>query len=347
MSFDVLRAICCVMVVLLHVCGLFTKDYAKQFNYPNYFYSIANFYLFPTRIAVPCFVMMGGWFAINKKTNVDEQLYIKSRLNKIAKPTCLFALIYACYDVVVNAIKSSSFDIQMLEVIPKIIVKPYHHLWYAYMIICMYLVVPNLISLLNQIGRHKFQYFSLMLMLLGMVMDYTCRLSWPVMFIKYLGYFCMGWTIKNLVDTDSKMRKNHFLECGLLILFFLFIEYEIRDAYALEDVSYFGGNFDILVILSSMLIYAHFCKSEVRIKKFLPFLKKISQASFYIYLIHYGVLLVVDNILDALFKKYSIIRNPIWYIPLATLIIWSISFLGAKLIMDFSERVTLRRHVKD
>lgn len=105
MSFDVLRAICCVMVVLLHVCGLFTKDYAKQFNYPNYFYSIANFYLFPTRIAVPCFVMMGG-VAINKKTNVDEQLYIKSRLNKIAKPTCLFALIYACYDVVVNAIKS-------------------------------------------------------------------------------------------------------------------------------------------------------------------------------------------------------------------------------------------------
>ncbi len=211
--------------------------------------------------------MMGG-VAINKKTNVDEQTYIKSRLNKIAKPTSLFALIYACYDVVVNAIKSSSFDIQMLEAIPKIIIaKPYHHLWYAYMIICMYLVVPNLISLLNQIGRHKFQYFSLMLMLLGMVMDYTCQLSWPVMFIKYLGYFCMGWTIKNLVDTDSKMRKKHFLECGLLILFFLFIEYEIRDAYALEDVSYFGGNFDILVILSSMLIYAYFCKSEVKIKK--------------------------------------------------------------------------------
>ena len=162
-----------------------------------------------------------GGVAINKKTNVDEQTYIKSRLNKIAKPTSLFALIYACYDVVVNAIKSSSFDIQMLEAIPKIIIaKPYHHLWYAYMIICMYLVVPNLISLLNQIGRHKFQYFSLMLMLLGMVMDYTCQLSWPVMFIKYLGYFCMGWTIKNLVDTDSKMRKKHFLECGLLILFF-------------------------------------------------------------------------------------------------------------------------------
>ncbi len=43
MSFDVLRAICCVMVVLLHVCGLFTKDYAKQFNYPDYFYLVANF----------------------------------------------------------------------------------------------------------------------------------------------------------------------------------------------------------------------------------------------------------------------------------------------------------------
>lgn len=69
----------------------------------------------------------------------------------------------------------------MLEAIPKIIVKPYHHLWYVYMIICMYLVVPNLISLLNQIGRHKFRYLSLMLMLLGMVMDYTCQLSWPVM----------------------------------------------------------------------------------------------------------------------------------------------------------------------
>lgn len=60
LSFDVLRAICCMLVVLLHTCGLFTKDYAKQFNYPNYFYSVANFYLFFTRIAVPCFVMMGG-----------------------------------------------------------------------------------------------------------------------------------------------------------------------------------------------------------------------------------------------------------------------------------------------
>ena len=332
MNFDVLRSICCMMVVLLHTCGLFTKDYAKQFNYPNYFYSVANFYLFSTRIAVPCFVMMGGWFAINKKTNVDGQSYIKSRLNKIAKPTILFALIYACYDVIVSIIKSSSFDIQMFEPILKIIANPYHHLWYAYMITCMYLVVPYLIPLLNQIGRYKFRYFSLMMMILGMIMDYTCQLSWPMLFIKYLGYFCMGWTIKDFIDTNPKMRHYHFLRYGLLFLFILFIEYEIRDVFALEDVSYFGGNFDILVILSSMLIYAHFCKSEIKIKKFLPFLIKVSQMSFYIYLIHYGVLLIVDNILEALFSKYFIIRNPIWYIPLTALAVWSISYIGASML---------------
>ena len=270
--------------------------------------------------------------AINKRTNVNGQSYIKSRLNKIAKPTIFFALIYACYDVAVNIIKSSSFDIQMLEPFLKIIVNPYHHLWYAYMITCMYLIVPYLISLLSQIGRYKFRHFSLMMIILGMIMDYTCQLSWPVLFIKYLGYFCMGWTIKDFIDTNPEMKKIHFFRYGLLFLFFLFVEYELRDAFALEDVSYFGGNFDILVILSSMLIYAHFCKSKIEIKKVLPFLEKVSQMSFYIYLMHYGVLLGVDNILEALFSKYSIIRNPIWYIPLTALLVWSVSYLGSKLI---------------
>lgn len=336
-SYDILRCISCISVVILHVAAMYVSEDYQSFVDLNEFMT-ASIWRVITRLAVPSFVMLSGAFLIIPQ-NEDFQYFYRKMLRKIIHPTIIFSFIYVGYHYMkiigrnilnISLGKDDDLWLPILNLLRGI---PHDMMWYMFMIIGLYFITPVIVMIKGKISLKSYQIWACIMLIYGMLVNYTCSLSWILQFVPWIGYFLMGNVIKEYIKakrentSGGKMSAIAIAIAYLsLIMYWYLLTYKSGTVIAPES-------FSPIVVLSTLLQFAGI--SFLDIKKNHYLISTISKYSLQIYLIH-PIFVEVFILLCRRILKYF---PPAAFLPIYALIIVVMCMVVTKCMMVAKKRI--------
>lgn len=201
-SFDALRIISALGVVLIHVSAPLLTTYASRG--PRSWW-IGNLYDSAVRWCVPVFVMLSGAFLLGRSEPLGR--FWKKRGRKVLVPFVAWSLFYAWWAA---AKRDGEPDWLRFLMQPT-----YYHLWFFYMILGLYVLAPAIDALLRAADAHLLAYlvgvwfvWASVLPTLEAQLDFDTRLG-PERYnvpLQFAGYFILGWLLSRPLLTNERER---------------------------------------------------------------------------------------------------------------------------------------------
>ena len=321
---DNLKVVASFMVVILHISA---QGWTK-YDINSYNWKIVNIYDGIVRCAVPIFVMISGVLFLNKK--IDCFNIYKTYISRLVIAYIFWSIIYAIYNggsvkqIIGNSIKG------------------YYHMWYIQMLIGIYIVLPILYLIKDNINILKyvlcigFVFIFIIPEIIYVINDFgTPNIvkvadalnyilnNMSVMIIgKYSFYFLLGYYI-DLTNYDLRMKQYIYLFGFLGVLSTIILTQISSCMIGCAKATYFD-NFTVGILVESIAIFVLF-KDYIKKNNIII---TISKSSMGIYLVH---VLFIEIFLKN-FDKYFLNINPIFSIPVLAIIIYIASFIVAFLL---------------
>lgn len=340
--FDLLRTITCVCVIFVHLGATYA---VKDFGTLNFW--IGNIYDALGRIGVPLFVMISGALMLDKNYK-----YSKEKLEKHIIRMILFFIFWSVFYCIIYQIvipKFTNTPIRIKRIVNDLIVGHFH-LWFIYLIIGLYLIVPLLRLWVNDDNKKYIEYFIILSIIFVYIIQYITTIgeNFSNSFEKindiinknlqlkyiggYTGYFLLGWYLSNY---DSK-HKNVIYFLGILGLLVSIIGTFILSSMANKSLTLYN-NLGINVLAQSVAVFV-FIKDKFKEKENEnKVVKSISKYSLGIYAMHPAFITVIYKIFEI-----SNINNALICIPIAFAVVFLGSYLGTYI---FSKIPGLRKVV--
>lgn len=333
---DNLRTFSVFAVVILHVAAGFVSGIdTSDPMYGNYTWWAGNIYDSIMRWCVPSFVIISGYFLLNK--NESNKIFFQKRLRKIFIPLLFWSLFFSFWVILKSIVKddvSSGFT-----TVAKgwILGRPYYHLWYLFMIPFLYIITPVLRLIFKNASRIEIFMFIILCFSLAIlntifaniisILDVVSKEKlFTNTFLSYIGYFCFGGYV-------AKFNINIKNNLCLLILFSSWLV-TIFGSYFFT-YSYFYSYLSINTVLASIAIFflvKNFFNRELGLSNF-------SKLSFGIYLIHP---VFIDAITFSS-KSWLLSKVDVYlYIPIVGLVVFLLSYIT---VLVMSKIVFLRKCV--
>jgi surface polysaccharide O-acyltransferase-like enzyme len=311
-NLELLRVCACVMVVLVHVTKWVMPRSLSESEF-----LIGNIINGFSVICVPLFVIISGYFVLNNSRNTDIEIFYKKSFFNVVVPVLFYSLFYVSFSLFKvkvfheGSIKDIIYGLAMG--------KPYYHLWYMYMLIGLYLLVPFVIKAFDGYGDKVILYASgyfLAMAAIASVWNYVFEVKkfWPLDFVTYLGYFIFGM---HLARTPKPV--NRFLSLSVYIFASACIIVLSTKTYSIAaNHSYFFSYVSVLSIISAISFFNFIRSLKINSSRVLSFSSKYS---FRVYLIHAFFLDVILSIFGGAAWIHSVPLISILAIAGATLVL--------------------------
>lgn len=292
-NFDLLRVVSCIAVILIHV----SKDWFNEACYAvstgstiselNHPIGISVLVTVP-RFAVPCFIMLSGAFILNKKSTRNYKMFYSNIFKRIGIPTVIFSIAYVLYRVPFCFIGESTALSEIKSLVIDIFKGcPMYHMWYLYMIIGIYALAPLLVRFKETVSDKTFNSIAFGFLILANLSQWTTNnvyFTWDLgNSFEYLGYFMVGYCIRNNVVKKSSGKAVSAIALGIIIeLTGAYFQYGVICRGIQENKMIIPSS--PIIVMSSLLIFYGFANFN-----FNKNISRLSFLTFYIYLIHAGV----------------------------------------------------------
>lgn len=158
-----IRCIAVLLVVLTHVVAIPIQNWSQEFdeNYMLYslIYSIGN-------CGVPLFLMISGSLLLDKNKEISISKVYKKMIPRILVPLLIYGF---CFAILEMYFDTKSIDVLM---IPKALLRvinrrSWGHLWYLYMLLGIYMFLPELKFIVDNMSDKLLNYSLMILIILG------------------------------------------------------------------------------------------------------------------------------------------------------------------------------------
>lgn len=250
-------------------------------------------------LGVSSFVMLSGAFTLGNEKNEKYLYYWKKTFIKIIEPTLLVSVVYMAWNFIF-LYRSVGFACAWKDVLLSLIQgKPYYHLWYMYMIIILYLIVPFIIKIKNLIGSKAYTAIGICGVLLGVIIGafYKSDFEWGINSFKYIGYFILGDCIHSAFIINKSHRKAMCVLPVALAAFGgdgLLRIYEIKNNVKIFPMSLYSSVCPFIIV-GTILIFIAFANMKVKNN---PLISSLAENSFWMYLVHALVLEIIIILLE-------------------------------------------------
>lgn len=224
---SVLRIAATLAVILLHTCNTITNNSADYLITDSQHYVLTSI-TFLMNWAVPVFFMISGALLINGNKEINYDLVLRKYCKRILLALIVFGIPFSMMEIFMNTRTLS------LSMIPKACLNiltgnSWGHLWYLYVLIGLYLVLPVINVFINKASRRTSITFIALIFIFCFLIPMVNRLfevkiafEMPIMSYA-LFYFIVG---KMLYAVDSNVFIKKWI-CGcvlaLLVLLLLVI----------------------------------------------------------------------------------------------------------------------------
>ena len=323
--FDCLRILATFAVMILHL----SSQYWYVVDVGIYEWMVFSFYDGMVRWAVPVFVMISGALFLGRDISIER--IFKKNILRIVTAFIFWSALYA----IVNLITGRS---ELKNALREFVEGP-THLWFLFMIVGLYLLVPLLKKIVANDGLVR--YFVLLSLVFTFVLPYTITLislyaekiaSIASGILKsvnfnftlgYVGYFVFGYYFSHInINTRKKWMIYLLGIVGLFVTIFAQVLFPITDKAA---SFVFHENMTVNVMLISVSIFV-FARNNLSFPndsdKTAAMIRNISEYSFGAYLVHAMVITQLNHI----FGLNTLSFNPIISVPVIGVMVFIISF---------------------
>ena len=307
---DVLRVYSCLAIVFFHTFAHMIIPYGSFLTETELYFSVVlqnsvNFCL-------TCFVMISGFLFLYKDIPI-KKIFTKYIL-RMALALIAFGVPFAFMEVFYNAHYQFSAD-QIKTVLLNVYQgKMWAHMWYLYMVIGLYLLVPLFRVFAKYADKKTMEYILIVLFIftsviptLQSIIPYELGLNIPIpsifVFYFFLGYYLQQYNIR---------INNKIIYSGMAfyILYMILICLNKKLYNARGDIIGLDSFISPLIVMYSIMFFCFF-RQNVSFKKIYAFLSPLT----------FGVYLMHPFFLNLLFKVFKF--TPENY-PLAVVIVFSL-----------------------
>lgn len=289
---DLCRVLAIFGVVVIHACGSFFNKYGTIAEGD---WLSVNFLDSLVRCSVPLFVMLSGALLLKRDTGLAVIPEIIRRISKVLIPLILWGVSYLFY---VSYFSGESIKWRSLLTQP-----PMYHLWFVYMIIGIYFLLPVFQAIFQAIINRR----DLQIYLLAIWAVMTCgpiyqsmpllNLMQQTSLFGYGGYFILGGVIaSSSFDRVIAPVWAAIYLVGVAVTFFLTSQ-SSKQANQLIETAYLY--FSLNVVVSSVAAFVLISKIRIG-KRWASILQWVSDKAFLIFFMHVVILERVSNALVAL-----------------------------------------------
>ena len=314
-TFDVLRVISMIMVIVIHVSNVYTRS----FNFiDTNSYLVSLVFNTISRVSVPIFFMISGALLLDR--NFDFKKY-KNRILKIILLIVVWDLLYLIWEYLFLGVK--------YDKLYKLIIEPYRaHLWFLYNIVILYATQPILKYILDKANNIIKMILFVIWLLLSTISMYNIFIANIFTIFSNIGFFILGKYMYDYLQNNKQNNKKYTLIMVLLVIISYSISIYLNFTASLKFNMFYNLFFAYrtpFIILSSFIIFKIvyiYCHN----KKPKDIILISSDLSLGVYLIH-GMFLDVTT-------KYVDYKNiiPIIGIPSFTLFILVLSLISVVIL---------------
>lgn len=323
--FDCLRIMATFAVMILHIASQYW--YAVEVG--TFEWKVFSFYDSIVRWAVPVFVMISGALFLRKDQKIER--IFKKHILRIAAAFIFWSAVYALINLTTGR---SGLKNALRE-----FVEGPAHLWFLFMIVGLYILVPLLRKIVVSMELTK--YFVLLALVFTFILPYLITLislySEKIASIAgkvlnsvcfsftlgYVSYFVFGYFFIQ-INIERKKRWLIYLlgAIGFIVTSFAQVIFPISDKGA---VNTFHENMTLNVMFVSVALFT-FAKYNLNLpnisQKSRDIIRKLSEYSFGAYLVHAMVITQLNHLLG--FNTLSF--NQIISVPVIGVVVFIISF---------------------
>jgi surface polysaccharide O-acyltransferase-like enzyme len=286
----------------------------------------ADFYNALSRFAVPVFVMITGALLFNKEYELGD--FLKKRLSRIIWPFLFWSLVYvgySWYDEELNFTTDVWHNI--ILVLHQLKYGAYYHLWYVYMLIGLYLIIPVLSRFVRNATEKEIQYFLVVWFIVIAFSQPYLTHFWPRVdvpyFTGYIGYLVLGYYLAYKPIPQKGILLPLWIFYLVCLIGITLGTYFISEStHSLSTIMYEPlGPF---VILYSAGIFLLVRATPYQMPRWLAKIRDVAgQYSLGIYLCHALFLTLLDDLAGISYK----LCNPFISIPITAIVCFALSFL--------------------
>lgn len=314
MEFFNIRFLAVFAVVILHVSSLYIYSGFNNLE-PSTDWWVANIFDSMTRWCVPIFIIISGYFLLDKQEFVSQ--FFKKRASKLIIPIVFWSFFYLLWGSVIQIKVGNEVDLKSFFY-PLIIGKPYYHLWYVFMIPFLYFFTPFLRKIIKVLSKKELLTLIFILFVYEVFNQYISFFVNPIehyifvnTFLMYLGYFVLGGYFK--IHGIPNIKNS------ILITGYLFSSAGIvYGVYALRN-EYFYTYLSPSVVFQSIFIFIYLIKNYT--DNIFGLSESLAGFSFGVYLFHPFLRDIVSY-----FIKPDLF-NALIYIPFVSIFIVVVSYV--------------------
>ncbi|WP_214071733.1 acyltransferase family protein [Mucilaginibacter sp. dw_454] len=317
-----LRLIALLAVIVLHVSAIPLGQYG---HIPLNTWLTADFYNAMVRFAVPVFVMITGALTLHREYELGA--FLKKRLSRVVAPFIFWSLVYVWYSWYIEVLVFTGntwTDIKLI--LHQLKYSASYHLWYVYMLIGLYFLIPVISIFVRNATKRQLEYFLAMWFIAMLITEPGLSRFNPQVdihyFSGYAGYLVLGHYLTFNVDYSRK------LVVWMWILFFSLLAFITAGTYLLYQYTTLGTTLyeplgPIIVLLAtSVFLLGRFTKLQLPLI-LLKFKNFACAYNYGIYLSHALILYFLDDPFGINFK----LGVPVLGIPVTAIICFLISLL--------------------
>lgn len=341
--FDVLRVVAILAVLILHVAAVHFHD-TDVFSFA---WEMSNMWDGLVRWGVPVFVMISGALFLDPAREIDLRKLYSKYILRMGTILVFWSVCYAELGFLTGVYKGNT------EKLIAHMVLGHFHLWFLYMLLGLYMIVPLLRPICKDIKLMRYFlilsiFFSFLaptiiqiltgldlimpdsipakgLLAANHLLDKNIHFHFT---LGYVAYFVLGYYIHQ-ISLSSTQRKSIYvlgiLGGGFAIFFTRFISH---IAYIPFDF-YSEGNVTLYVLFEALAVFV-FIKYHIHTfsLKLTAVFNYLAKRVLGIYLIHAGV----QGCLSKFFGISGTYFNPLLSIPLIALLIFFLSWVGTEAV---------------
>lgn len=172
------------------------------------------------RFAVPVFVMITGTLLLNREYRLGD--FLKKRLTRVVVPFLFWSLVYVAYSWYNGELKFTGTAWQNTKlVLHQLQFGASYHLWYVYMLIGLYLVIPIIGKFVRSATEKELLYFMVIWLLVMLLNQPWLQRLKPVVELRYfegyIGYLVLGHYF-NVSNFGATTKSRYFFAIALLMV---------------------------------------------------------------------------------------------------------------------------------
>ncbi len=325
---DCLRILSCFLIVLLH----FSASYRDCVPIGSFSFNVMTVYNCFTRVGVPIFIMLSGYFLLGRDYTFEVKAYLKRPIRMIIS-FYIWSAFYAFQGIAVEFIRTGTASKERIDYTVHEFIFGHYHMWFCFLIIGYYILFPiaKKISEDFNVLRLFIVLWVVFSFFLQSIFAWTGMTVLPALIGKlemnalvgYWGYFFLGYYLKK---ADLSVKKRSVVYLLGVISMGLTIYLSLYQSYATgEYVDTWFSTGSPFILMASAALFLLFTKVKVSGESRInTLIITVSEGTFFIYMLHIFILEKLN-----LIGITTISFNSLLAVPVLSLAAFVVSLLMA------------------